>query len=322
VFSTNNAAITKPTLVIAFYGYESKDFLIGGNSKTIGTARTGFTEVPRTDGKFQVQYDMASYTSTNTPTIPAMIADGTIKRAEVAVRPVLANADGKTVSLDATSVTFDLVANAVVDDDYFKGDNQLVSETKCNACHDALATTFHSGDRGGNITECRMCHVPVSAGSHLEMASRSLDSYAHAIHSFQAFDSGDIFTATPDPVEVARYNLHIEHVFPNFTILNCESCHEAGTYNMPDQQFSMGGLLSKADTWGVDRNIGAVPQYVTGPASRACGGCHRAELINEDAAGELASFNQHTAMGGYLVDPGTDTSLVYKAIDKIMTLFE
>jgi OmcA/MtrC family decaheme c-type cytochrome len=265
---------------------------------------------------------MASYTSTNTPTIPAMLADGTIKRAEVAVRPVLANADGKTVALDATSVTFDFAANAIVDDDYFKGDNQLVSEDKCNACHDALATTFHSGDRGGNITECRMCHVPVTRGSHLEMASRSLDSYAHAIHSFQPFDSGDIFTATPDPVEVARYNLHIEHVFPNFTILNCESCHEAGTYNMPDQQFSMGGILSAADEWGVDRNIGAVPQYVTGPASRACGGCHRAELINEDAAGELASFNQHTAMGGYLVDPGTDTSLVYKAIDKIMTLFE
>ena len=47
-----------------------------------------------------------------------------------------------------------------------------------------------------------------------------------------------------------------------------------------------------------------MPSYVTGPASRACGGCHRAELINEDNASELISFNQHTKQGGYLIEAG------------------
>jgi hypothetical protein len=160
-------------------------------------------------------------------------------------------------------------------------------------------------------------------GGHLEMQSRSMDSYAHAIHSFQYFDSGDVFTATPDPVEVGRYKIHTEEgVYPYFTTLACESCHVSGVYDVPDQQKSMGGQHSAADAWGVDRNIGAVPVYITGPGSRACGGCHRAELINEDAAGELASFNQHTAMGGYLVEPGTDTTLLYQAVDKIMSMFE
>ncbi|MFU8821762.1 MAG: hypothetical protein ACNA8G_09410 [Gammaproteobacteria bacterium] len=84
----------------------------------------------------------------------------------------------------------------------------------------------------------------------------------------------------------------------------------------------MPGLLSASDAWNVDRNIGTVPEFVTGPASRACGGCHRAVLINEDAAGELASFNAHTDMGGYLVENDEDDALLYAIINKIMSLFE
>jgi len=329
VFSVNNASVTNPIAMVAFYGWDSKDFIVSARSKTIGTAATGWTEVARNDGKFEVQYDMASYTSTSTPTIPAMIADGTIKRAEVAVRPVLKNADNKTVAMDATSKTFNIGDNAV--EDYY---TEIADVVKCNACHDQLASTFHSADRGGSVTVCRMCHVTTSGGSHLEMQSRSLDSYAHSIHSFQYFDSGDVFTATPDTVEVGRYKVHTEEgVYPRFTTLACESCHTPGVYDVPDQQKSMGGLLSAADKWGVDRNIGTVNPAIVGPASRACGGCHRAELINEDAAGELASFNQHTAMGGYYVDALADVdgdgqvddinnSLVFQAIDKIMSLFE
>jgi hypothetical protein len=36
-----------------------------------------------------------------------------------------------------------------------------------------------------------------------------------------------------------------------------------------------------------------VPAYVTGPATKACGGCHRAQMINEDQAGGLAVLLQH-----------------------------
>lgn len=62
---------------------------------------------------------------------------------------------------------------------------------------------------------------------------------------------------------------------------NCESCQVAGKYNVPDQSRSLPGLLSGTDELqGLDRAIGAVPAAVAGPASRACGGCHRAVLIN------------------------------------------
>jgi hypothetical protein len=148
------------------------------------------------------------------------------------------------------------------------------------------------------------------------MQSRSIDSYVHAIHSFQPFDIGDVdFT---DNVEALHYEHHVESTYPNFTILNCESCHTAGSYNVPDQSKSMPSLHAGSDTVA-DRNIGSVPKYVTGPASRACGGCHRADLVNEDDAAGLAAFNQHTKTNGYLIEE--TGSVLDSVIETIMSIF-
>lgn len=239
---------------------------------------------------------------------------GVVRRAEIAVMPAL-TIDGTTVALNAPSRTFDLASNSF-DDGFY---NDIVDvENGCNNCHDALATTFHSGNRGGNIRVCRLCHITKSGASHLEMQLRSIDSYVHAIHSFQAYDPGDIdFT---DPVEKMRYEIHIEHGYPAFTAKACETCHTPGTYGIPDQTKSLPGILSGSDTLNVDRNIGTVPAYVTGPAARACGGCHRAKMINEDAASELAAFYQHTKANGYLV-PNADGTLL-AVIEQIMSMFQ
>jgi len=323
-----------PTVLVGLYGYDTKDFIVSPHGRDADRNRLlefaidGQTENPRftvvsaEGGSWEVVADLSMWAD--------MIADGTVKRAEIAVMPLLANVVGEIDShengetddtafaLIAPSRTFDLVANAF--DDGFYSDIVKVTDG-CNNCHDALATTFHSPDRGGNIKVCRLCHVPTSGASHLEMQSRSIDSYVHAIHSFQAFDIGDVNFL--DPVEAMRYDLHIEHTYPNFTIQNCKSCHNDGMFEVPDQSKSLPGLLSASDsiaTW--DRNIGTVPLYVTGPASRACGSCHRARLINEDEAGELISFNQHTKQGGYLTEGGDDpASLLEQVIDYIMGLF-
>jgi hypothetical protein len=154
------------------------------------------------------------------------------------------------------------------------------------------------------------------------MQSRSIESYVHAIHSFQAFDIGSVnFT---DPVKTLQYNLHIEMPYPTHGITNCESCHIKGTYEVPDQSKALPGVLSASSKIvGRDRNIGVVPAYVTGPASLACGSCHRAAMINEDAAGKLVSFNQHIKQGGYLIDVGTDIpGTLNTAINDIMALFK
>ena len=340
-----------PTIMVSFYGYDTKDFLVSNHTrddnnlrmeKTIGTDNALFTEVDgdgTTDGTWEVTLDMSAYAAT--PSIPAMIADGTIKKAEVAFRPALKNAANNTVGLNAVTKTVDVTADAVDPfvANYFQGTNALVSVTGdntinpnyagtkgCNSCHDQLATTFHSGDRGGSIVVCRMCHVVTSGGSHLEGQSRSIDSYVHAIHRFQAFDVDNVdFT---DPVEAAKYQEHIEFLFPDFATINCEACHtneravDNGTrvaYDVPDQSKSMPGVLS-----GTDEISGVVPattpSVVVGPAARACGACHRAEDLNEDGAGEYIALNQHMESFGYRLQ--AKTGVIDTVIKTIMSMFQ
>ena len=122
-----------------------------------------------------------------------------------------------------------------------------------------------------------------------------------------------------DPVEKAKYEVHIGHVIPTFTAKGCEVCHIEG-YDVPEQSKSLPGKLSASDTWDTDREISDVPSYVTGPASRACGACHRAMMINEDEADELMAFNQHTQDGGYLVED--EDGVLDTVIKTIMAFFD
>jgi hypothetical protein len=384
-FSATNTA-TIPTVTVSFYGYDSKDFYISAHTrdgsldkcKSSATAFTGcrleytagantstsvtddnplFAEVATgTAGKWEVNLDLSKYTqptTTKTPTtssptigtIPALIAAGTIKKAEVAVLPSL-TISGQVAAIDAVSKTVDLATSQFVT----LASNSITDVGKCNDCHDALGTTFHSPSYGGSVVVCRTCHQVTNAGSHLEMHSRSIDDYAHAIHMFQFFDTNsvDFTTLASDatkfnnPVGVARYNRHIEHTFPNFTILSCQGCHNPGKFEVPDQSKSMPSLLSGSYTetsstplkgwYGVnssgvvfpvaDRNIGTVPVYVAGAGGRACAGCHRAELINEDDEGDLAALNAHVAQNGFLLDNTAPNSLFYGVLDKIMGYFK
>ena len=319
-----------PTVLVGLYGYNSKDFLVAAHGRDFddngdgvknssdkrnleyvwGDGNPRFTPVKAENGSWEVTADLTAWAG--------KIADGSIKRAEIAVMPALKDAGGVTLGLDAPSRTFDLAKNAF-DDVYFKDIVKMANG--CNTCHDQLATTFHSGDRGGNIKVCRICHEVSNAGSHLELQSRSIDSYIHSIHSFQAFDPGELDFS--DPVDSIKYEHHIGSEFPRFGILNCESCHVAGMYNVPDQAKSMPGVLSGTDAVNADRNIGALPPSVTGPAVRACGGCHRAQKINADDSSGLTVLTQHFRTFGYVIDTTSTESraLWEKVTTKIMGIF-
>jgi len=294
-----NAEDVVPTVLIGLYGWDTKDYIVSPHGRDANRnryleftvdgvdANPRFTTVAAGGGSWTITADLSMWAD--------KLADGSVKRAEIAA--TLELMDGETMlALDSPSRTFDLTTNAF-DDGYFQ---DIVDVQSCNACHEALGTTFHSASYGGNIRTCRLCHVTLNGGSHLELQSRSIDSYVHSIHSMQPFDTGDIDFS--DPVEALRYEHHIESGYPTFTILNCQSCHVAGTFNVPDQSKSLPGVHSAADSWTTDRNIGAVPAFITGPGSRACGGCHRAALINEDAAGHLAAYQQHMKSNGYVVE--------------------
>jgi OmcA/MtrC family decaheme c-type cytochrome len=321
-----------PTVMVGMYGWDSKDYIIGPHERlvddnndgeisrssgdnraleyTVGDDHPRAETVSASGGMWVVEIDMSTW--------GYLIDDGIVSRLEIAVMGELENADGVALAINAVSRTFDLASNDF-DDDYF---DPIVDIEGCNACHEALGLTFHGPDRGGSIVTCRLCHITKSDGSHLEMQSRSLDSYVHAIHSFQAFDIGDVdFT---DDVHATEYDVHIEHTIPTFTAKHCEACHYEGTYEVPDQTKSLPGLLSASDSVeGRDRAIGDVPEVATGPAARACGGCHRAELINEDDASGLAAFYQHMEMGGFVIEVVDDELvIIVDAINDVMSYFD
>ncbi|MBW6504119.1 hypothetical protein K0B90_07585 [bacterium] len=319
-----SATAIKPTVMVGLYGWDTKDFLFGPHERSIDSSRDLEYAVGATHPRFTFDNTVPAGTWKVTADLSNWadnIAAGNVKRVEIAVMPALRNADNVIVALDAPSRTFVLGSQTLQPS--VADDKNIVKVTAgCNNCHDALATTFHSADRGGNIIVCRLCHITKAGGSHLEMQSRSIDSYAHAIHSFQAFDIGDVNFA--DPVESMFYDLKIESHFPTFDLTNCQSCHNAGKFNVPDQAKSLPGLFSATDSLtGKTRAINDVPRYIAGPASRACGACHRAEWIKEDDAVALASFNQHTRTNGYLIETTSANAVndLYKVIDKIMANF-
>ena len=319
-----------PTVMVGLYGWDTKDFVVGPHERSfddnndgkfdsndqrnleyvVGAEHPRFKTISAEGGAWEVEADLTPWAD--------LLKDGTVKRAQVAVLPATVNADKAVVAVNATSRTFDLGANKFDD----KAFQPITSAEKCDTCHAALATTFHEPSYGGDVTTCRMCHIVKSGASHLEMQSRSLDSFIHAIHSSQAFDVANI--DFKDPVQAMKYEEHVTMPFPTHGIEDCEACHNKGTYDVPDQSASLPGILSASaqnDTW--DRKIGTVPSYVTGPAEKACGGCHRAELINEDKAGGLAVLNQHFRQGGYLIPAGDQPTDTWQSItNEVMSIFK
>jgi OmcA/MtrC family decaheme c-type cytochrome len=339
-----------PELLVSFYGWDTKHYIVGSHERDSngvdcphssrpgcnaeyvpessgGGANPLFTENPASvPGAWIVDFDTTQWQLYKTADIPTLIADGDVTKAEISIAPEL-QVSGKDVMLEAVSDAFDIAGNAIIAD-YFAGANEVVDIDKCNACHDdmgALPVHEGSGRFGDNMQVCKACHTTTFPGSHMEMQSRSIDSYVHAIHSFQPFDLGSVNPA--DPVEVKRTAAHMKHKFPFLTALACEGCHVddfvAGEvrYNVPDQAKSMPGVLAATDDIPT-RSVGNVPEHVTGPASRACGSCHRAVMLNQDHAGDLASFNAHTDAFGTYVENDPDDEVLFGIIDKIMTWFE
>jgi OmcA/MtrC family decaheme c-type cytochrome len=340
VTGANATAIIKPTVVISLYGYDTKDFIVSGHgSQADGTKNLEWAEgatqrgvtppVSANSSRLTVAPAVAtagnaSWTATADLTLWASaLADGSVKKLEIGVLPVIglnqAAASSTTnpgIAVKGATQSFDLVAKAAT----VAYGKAIVDAAKCSACHDALGTTFHTPSYGSaGVVACRLCHTVLDPGGHLEMQSRSIDSYVHAIHGMQAFDVGTINFA--DPVEKLRYEHKIESHYPTFTLLNCESCHNAGTFDVPSQSKSLPSRLSASATnatWS--RTISGVPAYTTGPTSRACGSCHRTSKINADNAPGLTMFNKHVEDNGYLLE-GT-SAVLSDAIAKIMAFFQ
>ncbi len=330
-----NSTSIVPTILVGLYGFDSKDFLFGPHesegspSKRLLEFSTATPTLSSNSTRITVTGGAGTWNVTaNLSTWKPYIDNGSVKRVEVAVLPTLTRtADNEVIALNAPSKTFNLgtkvfepafFGNSIVKASAGRISTADPSMSGCNNCHDALGTTFHTPDRGGNVVVCRLCHTTKAAASHLELQSRSIDSYIHAIHRFQDFNTGAIdFT---DPVEALKYKQHVQSNFPVFGIEDCRACHNAGKFNVPNQALSMPGVLSNTD-FATTRNIAATDNdVITGPAARACGACHRAEAIIANAgAGDailLAELNSHMTTFGYMLP-----SPPAKILDVILQVF-
>jgi hypothetical protein len=326
VAGVSSTAIVNPTVVGSLYGFDTKDFLVSGH----GTAADGKRNLEWTGGAtnngprlvvaqgadavhFVATFDLSSW--------GGMITAGQVKRIELGVLPAIGEDPTAAVSTTAnpmaivTGVTQTINVTATAADaripDASSYGKTIVNPANCNACHDALGTTFHSPNYGSAGTVgCRLCHAVPSAASHLEMQSRSIDSYVHAIHRMQVLDAKNVVLT--DKVQQVRYDKHIEGVYPNFAgWFNCESCHNPGMYDPPADDRSLPSLVSASATVAGRTGLGPFAQEITGAGARACGGCHRAEPINETDGSKLADFVAHTNdFSSYVTDP---TALVSTA---------
>lgn len=182
--------------------------------------------------------------------------------------PLVGN-PGVMAAVDSVTEGIILATGVLEDRDTAVG---VVANAKCDACHDSIVIHTNSSyghTAVGNVNACIFCHNTSSA-AHVDQQGRSIDSYLHSIHTFQT-----------EP----------EFIFPMFTTTACEACHTAGNYDAPSQ----------ADWSGSSINSGSSDPVTVGPASRACGSCHRAQAIKDADTDKLDGVNGHTQTNGYRV---------------------
>lgn len=316
-----------PTIIVNLYGWDTKDFIVSGHDRPFDDNGDGAIDnkdsralefaagadhprgktVVSADGKWEMTVDLSKWAD--------KLSDGTVNRVAIGVMPKLV-INELPVAVDGLAVDFNLKANAID-----KTNPPVTSAERCEDCHGALATEFHSPEYGGSIELCAMCHVTKTGGSHLEMQSRSLDSYVHAIHSGQPFDTDEIDFS--NPVEKMHYEHHVEFPYPKHGT-DCESCHLPGQHNLGDPAKYLPSLLSASnenESWG--RKLDAEPAMVVGPATRVCGSCHKTRAINEDSNLKMELFKQHVLQNGYMIDAGEKPADTLSAvIAKFVELFK
>jgi hypothetical protein len=115
-----------PTVMVGLYGWDTKDFIVGAHERPfddngdgvinrsderaleleLGDTNHRVTGAVVAPGSWQFTADLSAWTD--------RLADGSVKRAEVAIMPLLADAAGNEFALNAVSKTFDLAANATM----------------------------------------------------------------------------------------------------------------------------------------------------------------------------------------------------------------
>ncbi len=144
---------------------------------------------------------------------------------------------------------------------------QIVSDAKCDACHDKLR--FHGSSRRNGGSYCSTCHAPgfVSGNASLNMSYMT-----HKIHAGKDLSRG-----------YKIGNADFSHIgFPG-DLRDCQQCHLPGTYTPPLPD-GIASTITKDDFF-----------TPTPPVSTGCLSCHDTKEAAAHAALNIASFGEACA---------------------------
>lgn len=160
---------------------------------------------------------------------------------------------------------------------------EVVSEAKCNVCHDRLA--LHGGQRFA-IAECVICHMPNEDDSAVRPEDAGAPESVHFKWLIHRLHTGheltNDFTVYGYQGSVHNYN----HVgYPGDRRI-CEACHNAGTYDVPvpegllptptprDYYSPMMPEAAACLSCHSSREAAAHAYTMTAPFGEACAACH------------------------------------------------
>jgi len=265
---------------IAYYGYSSKDSVY----------YDGF--YPTEEGLLTTDSTASGYTTYDSSTGMAttidymnqdVITEYKVIGGRVAIVGI-PQVDGENAYVKSVSAEFHLDNTEVTDAREVK-----VNMDKCDACHNGVKAHFdsHGHTAIGDLNACEVCHrINVTALFFAEQP-KTMKSYIHTIHIGQA--ARPAFSA-------------LQAEYPK-NPADCEACHDAGTYDIPDQTAELPAPISGLEFAGGDTS-----GITYGPAATACGGCHRGaayqNYVDGDSAAlsELNSINAHFKTFGYGVN--------------------
>jgi OmcA/MtrC family decaheme c-type cytochrome len=101
----------------------------------------------------------------------------------------------------------------------------IFKEDKCNSCHDRLGTKPYLHDGTYNIAMCAICHTPNQGGNTGWSASFRV--WVHGIHA-----------ASKRTIADTWHDMKYDEVAYPGVLKNCETCHEAGTYDFSASQYT------------------------------------------------------------------------------------
>jgi len=214
-----------------------------------------------------------TYTATSTVAIPI---DATGTGAVAIEGHPAGDIDGDSAFTDRLPVK-SVVDYFTITDTNVSPRREVVENAKCNACHDQVS--LHGANRNGEVQLCVMCHNPNNTDINRRPADvastsdgkveESIDfkTLIHSIHA-SGMRENDFVVYGFGGTEHDFSHVH----FPGI-LNNCETCHAAGTYELP-----LGGnVLASTISTGTDLADPEDDSNISATAA-VCSSCHDSAL--------------------------------------------